>query len=157
MRHFFLAVLFLLFVGCTTKELSHKESWIVVVKSPKLKFNDIGYILHDGERVELQLYEAGSAIESFSINHLICIKSGCMRKSSFNAEYLNSAYDDELLQDLLLRRPIFGGKNLQYNEKGFKQHIVSDAYDITYCVTANTLYFKDGKNRILFKLRKADK
>ncbi len=154
MRLFSLVVAVVLFFGCSTKELSHKESWIVTIKSPKLKFNDIGYILHNDDTVELQLYEAGNTIESFSVNHLVCTQSGCMRKSSFNAEYLNSSYDDDLLKDLLMRRPVFGGKNLQRDKSGFEQHIVSDAYDITYRVTPDTLYFKDTKNRILFKLRK---
>ncbi len=154
MRTVFLLLSLLLFAGCVTKQLSYKESWVVTIKSPKLKFNDIGYILHNGNSVELQLYEAGNTVERFSVNHLVCTDSGCMPKSSFNAEYLSSAYDDDLLKDLLMRRPIFEGKNLQRNKNGFEQHIVSDAYDITYRVSADGLYFKDRKNRILFKLRK---
>ncbi len=154
MRSLFLVVLFLFFVGCSTKETVQKESWVVLIKSPKLKFNDIGYILRNGESVELQLYSAGNAVESFSVNHLICTQSGCMRKSSFNAEYLSSAYDGDLLKDLLMRRPIFDGKNLQKSKNGFEQHLISDAYDITYRVNADSLYFKDRKNRILFKLKK---
>jgi len=149
-----LALLLLFFGGCASKQLPHKESWVVLIKSPKLKFNDIGYILHNDDKVELQLYAAGVAVEKFSIDHMVCIESGCMRKSSFNAEYLSSAYDDDLLKDMLLHRPIFDGKNLRLNKNGFEQHLVSDAYDITYRVTPNTLYFKDTKNRILFKLRK---
>ena len=157
MRLFFLFVTALLFFGCSTKQPPQKESWIVTIRSPKLKFNDIGYILHNDDTVELQLYEAGNTVESFSINHLVCTDSGCMRKSSFNAEYLSSAYDDDLLKDILMHRPIFGGKNLQRDKNGFEQHIVSSAYDITYRVTPDTLYFKDTKNRILFKLRKVEK
>ena len=156
MRYLFVAALMLFFAGCAIKQPTVKESWVVLLKTPKLKFNDIGYILHDNEHVELQLYSAGNAVESFSVNHLVCVQSGCMRKSSFNQEYLSGAYDDDLLQDLLMRRPIFGGKNLQRNNNGFEQHIVDDAYDITYRVSGDTLYFKDTKNRILFKLRKAD-
>ena len=154
MRIVFLALLLLFFGGCASKQLPHKESWVVLIKSPKLKFNDIGYILHNDDSVELQLYSAGVAVEKFSINHLVCTKNGCMRKSSFNAEYLSSAYDDDLLKDLLLHHPIFDGKNLHPNKNGFEQHLVSNAYDIIYRVTPSTLYFKDTKNRILFKLRK---
>ena len=157
MRYISLFAAVLLFFGCSTKHLNEKESWVVLIKSPKLKFNDIGYILHNDDMVELQLYSAGNAIEKFSLNHLVCTQSGCMRKSSFNAEYLSSAYDDDLLKDMLLHRPIFDGKNLQKDKNGFEQHIVSDAYDITYRVTPDTLYFKDTKNRILFKLRKIGK
>ena len=153
MRFFLLVIAIVLFFGCSTRQPTQKESWIVLIKSPKLKFNDIGYILKNDDSVELQLYSAGNAVESFSVNHLICTQSGCMRKSSFNEEYLNKAYDEEILKDLLMRRPIFGGKNLQRTEDGFRQHIVSDAYDITYRVSAKELYFKDRKNRILFKLK----
>ncbi|SFV52421.1 Putative lipoprotein [hydrothermal vent metagenome] len=131
-----------------------KESWVVLIKSPKIKFHDIGYIIKDGEDVTLQLYSAGTAVESFEINHFICTRDGCMRKSSFNAEYLNSAYDDDLLKDLLMRRPIFDGKNLQKLQDGFEQKIKSKEYDILYKVTVDTLYFKDKKNHILFKLKR---
>ena len=153
MRNIFLVVALLLFVGCNTKEIVHKKSWIILIKSPKLKFNDIGYILQNGDSVQLQLYSAGNSVESFSVDHLICTQSGCMRKSSFNAEFLNSSYDDDLLKDLLLRRPIFGGRNMEKSKEGFRQHIVSSTYDIIYKVDQKELYFKDRKNKILFKLK----
>ena len=155
MRIVFLVLLLLLATGCTTKQLSKKESWVVLIKSPKLRFNDVGYILQNGDNVELQLYSAGAAVEKFSVNHLICTESGCMRKSSFNEAYLNAAYDNDLLKDILMRRPIFDGKNLQKSKNGFEQHIVNGAYNITYRVTPKSLYFKDTTNRILFKLKRA--
>lgn len=153
MRAFFLALVAVLILGgCAAKQMTHKEGWVILIKSPKLKFNDIGYILYNDDKVELQLYSAGSSVESFSIDDYVCTQSGCMSKSAFNAEYLNAAYDENFLKDLLTRKAIFKGKNLYKNKNGFEQHLVNKAYDITYRVTPNKLYFKDTKNRILFKL-----
>jgi len=151
----FLIVLsvFFFFVACSTKEYVSKEAQIVTIKSPKLKFNDIGYVLHNGQSVELQLYSAGTTVEDITINHLVCIEAGCMSKSAFNEEYLSAAYEDDLLKNLLMKKPIFGGKNLKKRDNGFEQHLVTKAYDITYRVGRDSLYFKDTKNRILIKLK----
>ena len=153
MRFVITFIVLVFFVACSTKEYVSKEAQIVTIKSPKLKFNDIGYILHDGNSVELQLYSAGTTVEDITIDHLVCIEAGCMSKSAFNEEYLSGSYEDDLLKNLLMKKPIFGGKNLKKRRNGFEQHLVTKAYDITYRVGKDTLYFKDTKNRILLKLK----
>ena len=135
------------------KQPTLKESVVVTIKSPKLKFNDIGYLLIEGERLKLQLYSVGKCVEEFEINHLVCTQAGCMSKSAFNQEYLSGAYEDDFLQNILLRKPLFGGKNLLRTKDGFQQHCVNDTYDITYRVAKEKLYFKDSKNRILIKIK----
>ena len=145
-----------LFAGCATKQFTHKQSKIVTIKSPEIKFNDIGYIKHDTDYIELELYSVGVAIDTIKINRLICVKDGCMSKSSFNEKYLNKAYPDDTIKDILMSKPIFSGKNLQKTNFGFIQKIKSKDYNIIYKVSKNETYFKDKKNHIIFKLKDMD-
>ncbi len=144
---------FLLFSGCSVKNFSSKESKIVIIKSPKLRFSDIGYIKHDGEAIELEFYSAGVAVETISVDNLVCVHDGCMSKGAFNAEYLNASYPSDTLENILMRRPIYGGKNLVKNDAGFEQHIRNEDVDIIYRVKDDAVFFKDRKNRIIFKLK----
>jgi len=152
MRYLFFFLL-LFFGGCSTKSFSHKESKIVVIKSPKIRFSDIGYIKHDGDAIELELYSTGVAIETISIDRLVCVKKGCMSKKAFNEQYLSKAYPDDTMANILMRKPIFGGKNMQKQSNGFVQRIKTDVVNITYKVSDGNVYFKDRRNAILFKLK----
>ncbi len=153
MRYLILGFI-LLFSACATKEFATKESKIVIIKSPKIRFGDIGYIKHDGSSVELELFSAGNAVMRLEVGRLVCVEGeGCMRKHSFNEEYLNAAYPDELLEHILMGKPIFEGRNLQRTKDGFVQRIKEREYDIKYSVTPHETLFKDKKNRIIFKLK----
>ncbi len=152
---FFLAFL-LLFAGCSIKNYTQKESYLVTIKSPKIRFSDIGYIRHDGKSLSLELYSTGVAVEEFEIATLICTHNGCMSKSAFNKEYLSGRYGDDFLKNILMRQAIFGGANLKKTEHGFEQKIVSKDYDIIYKVNKKQLFFKDRKNHILIKLKRIE-
>lgn len=134
-------------------EYKQTQPKLIIIKSPQLKFADLGYIRNTDKSIELELFVAGKAIEKITINHLICMSKGCMSKSGFNEDYLSRYYDDELLQDVLLGQPIFELKNRVKTSDGFIQKIVDEHLDITYKVEANQIYFKDRKNRILIKIK----
>ena len=87
------------------------------------------------------------------MNHLICVSEGCMSKQGFNEEYLNAAYPDELLQNILLSQEIFDGRNRVKTLDGFAQNINNEDVNITYTVSSNSMQFKDRKNRIIFKIK----
>lgn len=152
---FLLVFVTFLFFGCSLKHYTHQTSRIVLIKSPKLKYNDIGYIQFDDDgAIKLQLYSAGAAVESFTIDKKICIDKGCMSKRDFNAEYFVASYDEDILKEILLQRAIFGGRNLTKTQNGFEQHIRSKDYDIVYRVQKGTeVFFKDRKNKIIIKLK----
>ena len=151
---FFLLVVSIVFGGCVQKHFTSKKTQIVTIKSPLLRFNDVGYILHNGESVELQIYSAGAAVERISVNHMVCTDKGCMSKAGFNETYLNAAYGEEFLKNILMRRPIYNGKNLhKLPNGGFVQKIHNDYVDIVYKVEPHLLYFKDKRNRILIKFK----
>lgn len=150
---FFLIVSIFLFSACSIKNYEHTKTKIVIIKTPKLKFADMGYIRNSGDAIELELYMAGRVVQRFSINHLICVDDGCMSKSAFNKEYMNCSYPDVLLQNILLGNNIYNGINLQETDDGFVQNIKNEDVDIRYIVNSNVIYFKDKKNHIIFKIK----
>jgi len=108
---YILLILTIIFSACSVKNYEQVQSKIIIIKSPKLKFADLGYLRNTKNAIELELFVAGKVVEKFSINHLVCVSEGCMSKRNFNEKYLNAAYPDELLQNILLSKEIFDGKN----------------------------------------------
>ncbi len=150
---YILLITILLFTACSTKNYEHTKTKIIIIKSPKIKFGDVGYIRNSESSVELELFMAGQAIEKISINHLICVTAGCMSKSAFNQEYLNESYPSDILQNILLAKPIYGGDATIRTSDGFRQHVEDENVDILYKVTSNMTFFKDRKNNIIFKIK----
>ena len=150
---YILLTFILLFSACSIKNYDHVQSKLIIIKSPKIKFADLGYIRNSDKAVELELFVAGKVIEKFSVNHLICVSDGCMSKSGFNEDYLNAAYPDTILQNILLGHEIYNGQNRVKTEDGFEQKIEDENVNIVYRVNSNTIFFKDRKNRIIFKIK----
>jgi hypothetical protein len=143
----------LLFSACSVTNYEHTQPKIVIIKSPKIKFADLGYIRNSDSAIELELFVAGNAVEKISINHLICVSAGCMSRSGFNSEYLDASYPSNLLQNILLGKEIFDGKNRVEMKDGFKQKIDSKDFEINYRVDHSSIFFKDRKNAIIFKIK----
>ncbi|MCW8838328.1 MAG: hypothetical protein OQK11_06470 [Thiovulaceae bacterium] len=151
---YFLVALVLFFSACSIKEYSHTQSKIIIIKSPKIKFADVGYLRNLNDAIELELFMAGKSIKKITINHLVCVdEEGCMSKSGFNEEYLHPSYPTELLQNILLAKPIYNSKNFLKTESGFVQKIQNEDVNIKYEVNLKTIFFKDKKNNIILKFK----
>jgi len=149
----FFALLFL--SGCGARPFVHEDAATIIMKTHKIKFADTGYIRSNDDVVSLELFSAGIAVGKFEIESLVCVDGeGCMRKSSFNEEYLSEYYPDTLMENVLRSKPIYNGTNIVRSEHGFEQHIMDEYVNITYKVTQRQLYFKDRKNRVLIKIKK---
>ena len=148
-----LLILILLLSACSTKNYEISEAKIIIIKSPKIKFADIGYVRSSDNSIELEMYMAGHIVQRIHINHLICVDAGCMSKSGFNDDYLVSAYPSDLLQNILLGREIYDGKAKEIVENGFEQKISTNEVDINYKVSEREIFFKDRKNKIIFKIK----
>jgi len=153
LRLLFFALFLVLFSGCSIKNYADTESKFITFKTPKLRFSDLGYLHKSGDALKLDMFVAGRLVQSISIDYLVCISDGCMRKSVFNEEFLNSAYPDDLLQNIILGRSIYDAKNKVKTENGFEQRIENSDVNIIYRVSSQGIYFKDKKNHILFKIR----
>lgn len=154
MRIFLLPILFL-FAGCSIKNYEKNESKIIVIRSAELKYADLGYIRSSGDALKIELYEMGNLVKSIEINNLICVDEGCMFKSSFNQKYLNGHYPSDILENVILGRQIYDGKNLIRSDDGFVQEIKDKYVDIHYEVKNGNIRFKDRKNAILMKISPA--
>ena len=150
---YFLLIIVLFFSACSIKDYEQTKSKIIIIKSPKIKFADLGYIRNTENSIELELFLAGKSIKQISINHLICVDEGCMSKSSFNTDYLYQSYPNDLLQNILLGNPIFDDKNKQKTDDGFIQKITTEFVEIIYKVNPHAIFFKDKKNNIIFKIK----
>ncbi len=150
---YLLVAIALFFSACSVKNYEQTKTKIIIIKSPKIKFADLGYIRNSEKSIEMELFAAGKAIEKITINHLICTSEGCMTRSGFNSDYLNEAYPSEILQNILLAKDIYGGENKTITSDGFRQEIQDEKVDIIYKVTPYMTYFKDRKNSIIFKIK----
>ncbi len=153
---YMLLIFTLFFSACSIKNYEHTQTKIITIKSPKMKFSDVGYLRNSDKSIELELFMAGKSIEKIAINHLICISSGCMSKSGFNKDYLNEAYPDDTLQNILLSHAIYDGANLSKTADGFTQKIQDEDVDISYRVEPDGVFFKDRKNGIIFNVKDID-
>lgn len=155
MKYFFLTLV-IFFSACSIKDYKHTQSKIIIIKSPKIKFADLGYIRNSENSIELELFMAGKSVKKISINHLICVDEGCMSKSGFNESYLIASYPSSLMQNILLARPIYDSKNLERSTNGFSQVIKNEDVDINYVVNSKTVFFKDRKNKIILKFKEME-
>jgi len=153
MKYLLLLTLTLLFSACSVKNYETTQTKIIIIKSPKIKFADIGYIRNTQKSIELELFIAGNPVEKIAINHLICVSEGCMTKTRFNTDYLHHSYPDDILQNILLGKEIYDGKSKIKIDNGFEQKIQSKDVDIKYRVDSKGIFFKDKKNKIIFKIK----
>ena len=150
---YIILILAIFFSACSVKNYEHTQTKIIIIKSPKIKFADIGYLRNSDDSIELELFIAGKAIEKISINHLICVSEGCMSKSGFNEDYLHPSYPNEILQNILLGQEIYNGKTKVKTDGGFEQRIETESANIVYRVNQDSILFKDRKNKIIFKIK----
>ena len=149
------SLLLLILSGCGAKPFVKSESARIILKTPKIKFADMGYVRSNEDVIALELFTAGQPVGKFEIENMVCVEGeGCLRKSSFNEEYLNVNYPDTLMEDILRGVPIYGALNLSKSEHGFKQNILDEYVDIKYKVSEKQIYFKDRQNGILIKIKK---
>jgi len=138
------------------KNYERTQTKIVTIKSPLVKFSDIGYLRNSNDAIELELFIAGQVFQKIHINHLICVQEGCMSKRSFNEKYLNETYPAKILQNILLSKEIYGGKNRLKTDEGFMQAINDKDVAIKYRVNSRETFFKDTKNNIIIKIRNVE-
>ena len=143
--------------GCTTNNLIKQESAFIVIKTPSMKYADMGFISNSSSKVKVDIYAAGQPLMNFEINALnVCMSTfECMDKKSFNEKVLSSIYPDDILENIFRAKPIFNSKELMQNKDGsFSQKLTKKGvYDISYSVNEKQRTFRDSINKILIKVR----
>ena len=147
------SVFILLLGGCATKHYTISQPKMVVIKSPKLKFADMGYIRYAQDAVEVDLFTAGVAVEKISIDEQVCVSAGCMSEETFVKEYLYKDYPADTMRRVLQGEPIFDGNGTSESCGGVKfQNIRNDEMDIVYRRSPTEIYFKDRLNGLMIKI-----
>lgn len=147
------SLLALVLGGCSVKHYTHSEPKMIVLKTPKLKFADTGYIRTDGEALQVELFAAGMAVEKITIDQEVCVSAGCMSEEKFVRDYLYSDYPRDTMRHILLGRDIFGGRGKEEMCDGrLFQFIRNDEMDIIYRRGKGEIYFKDRLNSLMIKI-----
>ncbi len=126
---------------------------MIVIKSPKLKYADMGYLRYEGDAVEMELFTAGIAVEKISIDKQVCVSAGCMSEEAFVKEYLYKDYPRDTMRRVLQSEPVFDGNGTSESCGGVKiQNIRNDEMDIVYRHSVKETYFKDRLNGLMIKI-----
>jgi len=148
------AFLFVLifFNSCSNKYTTKQQTYTLLFKSEKIKFNDIILLRKNKNTLNIDTLSLGKSITNISINNQydICLKYICYEAKEFNKKFLSSRYEDNFLDSIFRSKSIFNKKNIQKTKNGFIQKIGS----ITYKKTRNYVLFKDKRLRIIIKLSK---
>ena len=154
-RTFFILWASLFFLsGCAPKTYKVNESRLIILKTSKLKYADLGYIRANEDEVRADLFIAGNLVQSFEVSNLVCVNEGCLSKSAFNEDYLHPSYPDDLILNVLLGRPIFDKTSFQRTDRGFIQELKSADYNVIYKVEDGDISFKDRQNKFIIKILK---
>jgi len=152
------ALILLFLGGCAGKVYHQSEPRLITIKSPLLKFSDMGYIRHDDTSVEVELFAAGVAVEKISIDKRVCVSAGCMDEAEFTRKYLYPDYPADTMRRILLGEDIFSGQNKEELCSGtLFQFIRSEEMDVMYRRSPGKIYFKDRLNGLIIKIEEPQK
>lgn len=145
--------LILVISGCSSHQFTISEPKLITLKTPKLKYSDMGYLRYDKDAVQVELFTAGVSIEKITLDDGVCVSGGCMSEEKFVKEYLNPAYPSDTMRKITQNMDIFGGEGKRESCGGnIYQYIRNDAMDIVYKRTAGDIYFKDRVNNLLIRI-----
>ena len=143
-----LAIFITIFTGCTHQP-KYSNSVLFSFITPNLRISDAGFIHHYQNQTQIQIYNSGSVILNLKLAQNICINGVCSDRQSFNTKYLKSAHYDEIIDDIISKKPIYEAKNLSLNNCGFKQEIAMLSYE----VCDDLVKFIDNQNRVKIIIR----
>ncbi len=87
----------------------------ILIKTPKMKFYDKGFISNFNNYTEVQILSAGTSVLKLKIyENQICKDTfKCQSLKSFNKEFLHYSYEDKFLKELFEK----DGKEIVHRDK----------------------------------------
>ena len=155
-----MAVLFIagfLFSACAPKEYATQNAAYILFKTPTFKYADMGFVYENDNEIKVEIYGSGQPMMSLEISRpSVCMSLlKCMSKSAFNKEVLSDTYPEDILENIFIGKPLFGGFGLERKGGGFTQKIIKkDKYSIEYTVLNKQIVFHDRINSILIQVKK---
>ncbi len=88
--------------ACSVKEPQISQGATILIKTPTMKFYDKGIIKKYSNHTQVAIFSAGNAVLELKIyaNRICKDTFECQTLASFNAQHLNSAYDDNFIKNL---------------------------------------------------------
>lgn len=141
----------ILFLGCFSHQPQRSNSVLFSFITPDFRISDAGFIHHYANESQIQIYSSGAVILNLKLAQNICINSVCYNRQIFNTKYLKSTHYDEIMDDIISKRPIYDSNTLKQTSCGFEQNIINKM--IKYEVCDNVIKFIDNKNRVKIIIR----
>lgn len=151
LKYIFL-ILFLL-QSCAIKQpVIATKSVQVVLKTPMLRYFDVGFVNYLKNAINIELYNVSVPILELFVGKKTCINKICYDKTQFNIQFLGYKYYPDFLSDVFLKKPIYNAKNLINTQGGFKQSLHVDGVMIEYEVDKNFVKLVDKKHKNIIKI-----
>ena len=141
--------------GCQEPRYTQSRSVYIAIRTPLLRYADMGFVETGKNGVRIQLYANGTAQTALELTTTqVCSgRFACMPKETFNARFLSVSYPRDLLEKILRAQPVMGEKNLKRTSRGFTQRITRKGkYAIDYRVLGKRVIFRDTINKILIRV-----
>jgi hypothetical protein len=114
MQKIALSFIFIFFVGCSIKT----TPIYAVIKTPKIKLSDQGFIKEGLGYKEIIIYKSGVSPFKITIkNSFICLNNKCMDKEKFINTYLGKEYPSDFFDKILNKECIKGFFCKKYKDK----------------------------------------
>jgi hypothetical protein len=142
-------------MGCAPKQPIKEQSAYITIKTPAMRYSDMGFIYKYDNRTKVQIYALGQPVLSLDIyGDNVCMSLlKCMSKKEFNQKVMNQNYPDDTIESILNGEVIFRGVNMTQNGNGFTQKITQNGlYEIEYVVANKNIFFNDKINKIIIKV-----
>lgn len=96
---FFIAILM---IGCSQNQPLKSQTATILIKTPTMKFYDLGFILEYEDYTQIQIYSAGKTLLDLKLYENSVCKSTfeCESSKEFNKKYLSSTYKENFLKEL---------------------------------------------------------
>jgi len=141
----FLAVFFMF--GCSVKT----TPVYAVIKTPKIKISDQGFLKEGFGYKEIIIYKSG--LKPFKVtikNSYICLNLKCMDKEKFVKEYLAENYPADIFDLIIEGKPIKNLGKITKIDGGFIQR--KDG--IFYKVQKDKVLFRDKNRKIVIMVKR---
>ncbi len=146
----------LFFQGCGYKyEVLSSKSYKIVVKNRDFAISDMGFLnITEYDKI-VDIFSAGVAVLHVRLlKDEGCINGYCTDRLDFNRRFLGYRHYKNILDEILMKRPIYEKAGYHKLSDGFEQIIKDKNYSIIYRVNSKEIYYKDKKNHILIKLKR---
>ena len=151
-----LIIMILTLTGCVIKKPMQQNSAFITIKTPEIRYADMGFVNKYTDSLKVQIYSNAQPIVSLDMyKERICMSLfECMSKSDFYRKVFHVSYPDDTLEHIFSSKPIFGGLNLIKTSNGFTQNITKPGqYSISYEISDDKVSFHDKINQIIIKVQ----